>query len=121
MHISELSWNHVNHPSEVVKVGQEVEVQVLDVDLNRERISLGLKQTTEDPWRSLVKKYPVDAIVEGTVTKLVTFGAFVDLGEGVEGLVHISEMAKTHVDQPSQVCTVATSRPRSAPWATPSR
>ena len=106
VHISELSWNHVNHPSEVVKVGQEVEVQVLDVDLNRERISLGLKQTTEDPWRSLVKKYPVDAIVEGTVTKLVTFGAFVDLGEGVEGLVHISEMAKQHVDQPPQVCTV---------------
>ena len=106
VHISELSWNHVNHPSEVVKVGQEVEVQVLEVDLNRERISLGLKQTQEDPWRSLVKKYPVDAIVEGTVTKLVTFGAFVDLGDGVEGLVHISEMAKTHVDAPSQVCAV---------------
>ena len=106
IHISELSWNHVNHPSEVVKVGQEVEVQVLDVDLNRERISLGLKQTQEDPWRSLVKKYPVGAIVEGTVTKLVTFGAFVDLGDGIEGLVHISEMAKQHVDQPSQVCSV---------------
>ena len=106
IHISELSWNHVNHPSEVVKVGQEVEVQVLDVDLNRERISLGLKQTTEDPWRMLVKKYPVGAIVEGTVTKLVPFGAFVDLGEGIEGLVHISEMAKTHVDAPAQVCKV---------------
>ena len=106
VHISELSWNHVNHPSEVVKVGQEVEVEVLDVDLNRERISLGLKQTTEDPWRTLVKKYPVGAIVEGTVTKLVTFGAFVDLGEGIEGLVHISEMAKTHVDAPAQVCAV---------------
>ena len=106
VHISELSWNHVNHPSEVVKVGQEIEVQVLDVDLNRERISLGLKQTTEDPWRSLVKKYPVGAIVEGTVTKLVSFGAFVDLGDGVEGLVHISEMAKQHVDQPNQVCSV---------------
>ena len=106
IHISELSWNHVNHPSEVVKVGQEVEVQVLDVDLNRERISLGLKQTTEDPWRTLVKKYPIGAIVEGTVTKLVSFGAFVDLGDGVEGLVHISEMAKQHVDQPSQVCSV---------------
>ncbi len=106
IHISELSWNHVNHPSEVVKVGQEVEVQVLDVDLNRERISLGLKQTTEDPWRTLVKKYPVGAIVEGAVTKLVTFGAFVDLGDGVEGLVHISEMAKQHVDAPAQVCTV---------------
>ncbi|MBQ3282433.1 MAG: 30S ribosomal protein S1 [Atopobiaceae bacterium] len=106
IHISELSWNHVNHPSEVVKVGQEVEVQVLDVDLNRERISLGLKQTTEDPWHTLVRKYPVGAIVEGTVTKLVTFGAFVDLGEGIEGLVHISEMAKTHVDAPAQVCAV---------------
>ena len=106
IHISELSWNHVNHPSEVVKVGQEVEVEVLDVDLNRERISLGLKQTTEDPWRALVKKYPVGAIVEGTVTKLVPFGAFVDLGEGIEGLVHISEMANKHVDQPSQVTRV---------------
>jgi small subunit ribosomal protein S1 len=106
VHISELSWNHVNHPSEVVKVGQEIEVQVLDVDLNRERISLGLKQTTEDPWRVLVKKYPVGAIVEGVVTKLVSFGAFVDLGDGVEGLVHISEMARQHVDQPSQVCNV---------------
>ena len=106
VHISELSWNHVNHPSEVVHVGQEVEVEVLDVDLNRERISLGLKQTTEDPRRTLVKKSPVDSIVEGTVTKLVTFGAFVDLGDGVEGLVHISEMAKQHVDQPSQVCSV---------------
>ena len=92
IHISELSWNHVNHPSEVVKVGQEVEVEVLDVDLNRERISLGLKQTTEDPWRALVKKYPV--------------GAIVDLGEGIEGLVHISEMANKHVDQPSQVTHV---------------
>ena len=106
IHISELSRNHVNHPSEVVKVGQEVEVEVLDVDLNRERISLGLKQTTEDPWRALVKKYPVGAIVEGTVTKLVPFGAFVDLGEGIEGLVHISEMANKHVDQPSQVTHV---------------
>ena len=106
VHISELSGNHVNHPSEVVKVGQEVEVEVLDVDLNRERISLGLKQTTEDPWRSLVKKYPVGAIVEGVVTKLVSFGAFVDLGDGVEGLVHISEMAGKHVDQPAQVCSV---------------
>ena len=103
IHISELSWNHVNHPSEVVKVGQEVEVEVLDVDLNRERISLGLKQTTEDPWRALVKKYPEGAIVEGTVTKIVPFGAFVDLGDGIEGLVHISEMANKHVDHPSQV------------------
>ena len=106
IHISELSWNHVNSPSEVVKVGEVVEVEVLDVDTKRERISLGLKQTTEDPWRTLVKKYPIGAIVEGKVTKLVTFGAFVDLGDGVEGLVHISEMAHQHVDAPAQVCSV---------------
>ena len=106
VHISELSWSHVNHPSEVVKVGQEVEVEVLDVDMNRERISLGLKQTTEDPWRTLVKNYPVGAIIEGRVTKLVPFGAFVELGDGIEGLVHISEMAPRHVDVPSQVCNV---------------
>ena len=106
VHISELSWSHVNHPSEVVKVGQEVEVEVLDVDMSRERISLGLKQTTEDPWRTLVKNYPVGAIIEGKVTKLVPFGAFVELGDGIEGLVHISEMATRHVDVPSQVCNV---------------
>ena len=98
VHISELSWSHVNHPSEVVKVGQEVEVEVLDVDMSRERISLGLKQTTEDPWRTLVKNYPGGSIVEGTVTKLVPFGAFVELGDGIEGLVHISEMAGRHID-----------------------
>ena len=106
VHISELSWSHVNHPSEVVKVGQEVEVEVLDVDMSRERISLGLKQTTEDPWRTLVKNYPVGSIVEGTLTKLVPFGAFVELGDGIEGLVHISEMASRHVDVPSQVSNV---------------
>ena len=106
VHISELSWSHVNHPSEVVQVGQEVEVEVLDVDMSRERISLGLKQTTEDPWRTLVKNYPVGSIVEGTVTKLVPFGAFVELGDGIEGLVHISEMASRHVDVPSQVSNV---------------
>ena len=106
VHISELSWSHVNHPSEVVKVGQEVEVEVLDVDMSRERISLGLKQTTEDPWRTLVKNYPVGSIVEGTVTKLVPFGAVVELGDSIEGLVHISEMASRHVDVPSQVSNV---------------
>ena len=106
VHISELSWSHVNHPSEVVKVGQEVEVEVLDVDMNRERISLGLKQTTEDPWRTLVKNYPVGAIIEGKVTKLVPFCAFVELGDSIEGLVHISEMASKHVEVPSQVCSV---------------
>ncbi len=106
VHISELSWSHVNHPSEVVKVGDPVNVQVLDVDLSRERISLGLKQTTEDPWKQLVKNFPIGSIVEGTVTKLVPFGVFVELGDGVEGLVHISEMAKGHVETPDQVTAV---------------
>lgn len=103
VHISELSWNHVNHPSEVVKVGDEVEVEVLDVDLQRERISLGLKQTTEDPWIKLVESYPVGTIVDGNVTKIVPFGAFVELGDAVEGLVHISEMSARHIDTPAQV------------------
>ncbi|MCL2756526.1 MAG: 30S ribosomal protein S1 [Coriobacteriia bacterium] len=106
VHISELSWNHVSHPSEVVKVGDEVEVEVLEVDMNRERISLGLKQTTEDPWRQLIKNYPVGAILEGKVTKLLSFGAFVELGNTVEGLVHISEMAARHIIAPAQVARV---------------
>ena len=106
VHISELSWNHVNHPSEVVKVGQEVEVEVLDVDLSRERISLGLKQTTEDPWVKLVEQFPVGSIADGTVTKIVPFGAFIALGAGIEGLVHISEMAGRHIETPAQVCKV---------------
>ena len=106
IHISELSWSHVNHPSEVVKVGEEVEVEVLDVDLQRERISLGLKQTTEDPWTKLVETYPVGTVVDGKVTKIVPFGAFIELGANVEGLVHISEMAKKHIDSPAQVVHV---------------
>ena len=106
VHISELSWNHVNHPSEVVKVGDEVEVEVLDVDLQRERISLGLKQTTEDPWLKLIESYPVGTIVDGKVTKVVPFGAFVELGNNVEGLVHISDMAAKHIDTPAQVVKV---------------
>ncbi len=106
VHISELSWSHVNHPSEVVAVGDKVEVQVLDVDLDRERISLGLKQTQDDPWKQLVKSFQIGAIVAGKVTKIVPFGAFVEIGDGVEGLVHISEMAKGHVETPEDVVTV---------------
>ena len=106
VHISELSWNHVNHPSEVVKVGDEVEVEVLDVDLQRERISLGLKQTTEDPWLKLAEAFPIGSIVDGKVTKIVPFGAFIELNENIEGLVHISEMAGRHIDTPAQVAKV---------------
>jgi len=106
VHISELSWSHVNHPSEVVKVGDKVEVKVLEVDMDRERISLGLKQTQPDPWQELVKKYPIGSILEGKVTKIVPFGAFVELGDDIEGLVHISEMARGHVETPEQVTAV---------------
>ncbi len=106
VHISELSWSHVNHPSEVVAVGDKVEVQVLDVDLDRERISLGLKQTQDDPWKQLVKGFEIGAIVTGKVTKIVPFGAFVEIGDSVEGLVHISELAKGHVEKAEDVLTV---------------
>jgi len=106
VHISELSWSHVTHPSEVVKVGDAVEVKILEVNVKRERISLGLKQTQTDPWKELIAAFPVGAIVEGKVTKLVSFGIFVDLGQGVEGLVHISEMARGHVETPDQVVAV---------------
>jgi small subunit ribosomal protein S1 len=105
VHVSELSWKHVDHPSSVVQVGDEVTVQVLDVDLSRERISLSLKATQQDPWQEFADGHQVDELVYGRVTKLVPFGAFVQVGEGIEGLVHISEMAGHHVEAPEQVVT----------------
>ncbi|MHB1003196.1 MAG: 30S ribosomal protein S1 [Thermoleophilia bacterium] len=106
IHISELSWGHVNHPSEVLAVGQEVEVKVLDIDRDRQRVSLGLKQTQEDPWKKLVGSHEVGDMMTGTVTKLVSFGAFVQISEGIEGLVHISELASHHVEKPEEVVNV---------------
>jgi small subunit ribosomal protein S1 len=103
IHISELSWSHVNHPSEVLDIGQEVEVKVLDIDRDRQRISLGLKQTQTDPWQQVVDTYSEGDVVEGRVTKVVTFGAFVEILPGVEGLVHISELANHHVENPREV------------------
>ncbi|MCK9249238.1 MAG: 30S ribosomal protein S1 [Solirubrobacteraceae bacterium] len=103
IHISELSWTHVNHPTEVVAIGDTVQVKVLDIDRDRQRISLGLKQTQEDPWQRVVDTYNVGDELEGTVTKVVTFGAFVEIMEGVEGLVHISELAAHHVESPREV------------------
>ena len=105
VHVSELSWKHVDHPSSVVQVGDEVTVQVLDVDLSRERISLSLKATQQDPWQEFANGHQVGELVYGRVTKLVPFGAFVQVGEGIEGLVHISEMAVHHVEAPEQVVT----------------
>jgi small subunit ribosomal protein S1 len=103
IHISELSWNHVDHPSEVVQVGEEVEVKVLEVDRDRERISLGLKQTRKDPWQEIVERVSVGEQIHGRVTKLVSFGAFVEVAEGVEGLIHISELADHHVETPDEI------------------
>lgn len=105
VHVSELSWKHVDHPSSVVAVGDEIQVQVLEVDLDRERISLSLKATQQDPWQEFAGAHQVGELVYGRVTKLVPFGAFVQVGEGIEGLVHISEMSAHHVDLPEQVVT----------------
>ncbi|PXW26972.1 UNVERIFIED_CONTAM: SSU ribosomal protein S1P [Williamsia faeni] len=106
VHVSELSWKHIDHPSEVVAVGDEVTVEVLDVDLDRERVSLSLKATQEDPWRQFARTHAIGQIVPGKVTKLVPFGAFVRVEEGIEGLVHISELAERHVEVPDQVVAV---------------
>jgi len=103
IHISELSWGHVNHPSEVLSIGDTVKVKVLEIDRDRQRISLGLKQTQEDPWQRVVSAYNVGDVLEGKVTKVVNFGAFVEIMEGVEGLVHISELAQHHVENPREV------------------
>jgi len=103
IHISELSWSHVNHPSEILSIGDTVNVKVLDIDRDRQRISLGLKQTQEDPWQRVVDTYNVGDELEGKVTKVVTFGAFVEILDGVEGLVHISELAQHHVENPREI------------------
>jgi small subunit ribosomal protein S1 len=106
IHISELSWSHVDHPSEVLQVGDEVAVEILDVDLERERVSLSLKKAQEDPWEKLAKEQPAGSTVHGKVTKLVPFGAFVEIAPGVEGLVHISELAWEHIEFPEEVVSV---------------
>jgi small subunit ribosomal protein S1 len=106
VHVSELSWKHIDHPSEVVEVGQEVTVEVLDVDMDRERVSLSLKATQEDPWQAFARTHAIGQVVPGRVTKLVPFGAFVRVAEGIEGLVHISELAERHVEIPEQVVSV---------------
>ena len=106
VHVSELSWKHIDHPNEVVEVGDEVTVEVLEVDMDRERVSLSLKSTQEDPWQHFARTHQLGQIVPGNVTKLVPFGAFVRVQEGIEGLVHISELAERHVEIPEQVVQV---------------
>ncbi|MCT1685917.1 30S ribosomal protein S1 [Pseudoglutamicibacter cumminsii] len=106
VHVSELSWKHIDHPSEVVEVGQKVTVEVLEVDMSRERVSLSLKATQEDPWQTFARTHALGQVVPGKVTKLVPFGAFVRVEDGIEGLVHISELAERHVDLAEQVVQV---------------
>ena len=100
VHVSELSWQHVNHPGEMVKVGDKVQVKVLEVDRDRERISLSIRQTSDDPWDVFAREHEVGDVVDGVVTKTVPFGAFVSVAEGVEGLVHVSEIASHRVESP---------------------
>ena len=109
VHVSELSWKHIEHPGEVVEVGQPVTVEVLEVERDRERISLSLKATQEDPWQTFARTHQLGEIVPGTVVKLVPFGSFVRVEDGIEGLVHVSELAERHVEIPEQVVSVGES------------
>lgn len=107
LHITDMSWGRVSHPSEVVDLGQEIEVKVLDIDWDRERISLGLKQLHAYPWENVAEKYPVGARVQGKVVSITNYGAFVELEPGIEGLVHISEMSWTRsVRHPSKIVSI---------------
>ena len=106
IHISDLSWNRIKHPSEVVKVGDKVKVKVLALDEARNRISLGLKQTVEEPWEAFKKNVEVGSVVEGKVVNLLDFGAFVRLKDGVDGLLHVSQISKDHINKPSDVLKI---------------
>ena len=107
LHITDMSWGRISHPSEVVAIDDEIEVKVLDYDLQRERISLGLKQVTNSPWETIEEKYPVGSRVTGQVVNVMPYGAFVKLEEGIEGLVHISEMSWTRqVSHPSELVNI---------------
>lgn len=107
LHITDMSWGRVSHPSEMVKTGEEITVCIIDIDQNRERVSLGLKQLSSNPWDDIEKKFPINAKVRGKVVNLVPYGAFIELEEGVEGLVHVTEMSWTkRITKPSEVLSV---------------
>ena len=107
LHITDLSWGRVNHPSELVKLDQQIEVMILDYNENKDRISLGLKQLQPHPWEKVEEKYPVDSVIKGRVVSLTDYGAFIELEKGIEGLIHISEMSwSQHIKHPSQLLTV---------------
>lgn len=105
LHVSDISWNRIGHPGQALKEGQKVRVTVLNMDKERERISLGLKQTQDDPWTKVPTKYPVGTVTDGKITRLTDFGAFVELEPGIEGLVHVSQISRERVEKPSDVLT----------------
>src|SRR5690606_13286472 len=107
LHITDMSWGRISHPSQMVKQGEEVEVMIIEVDREKERVSLGLKQLTKNPWDAIEQKYPVGVKVHGRVVNLVPYGAFIELEEGVEGLVHVTELSWTRrISKPSEVLKV---------------
>jgi small subunit ribosomal protein S1 len=107
IHVSDMSWTRkINHPSEVLQKGQKVEAVVLEIDPQNNRISLGLKQAQDDPWNTILARYSVGQVVKGKVTKVATFGAFVEIEEGVDGLVHVSQISDEHVERVKDVLKV---------------
>lgn len=107
LHITDMSWGRISHPSEMIKIGEEIEVMIIDVDLDRERVSLGIKQMKSNPWDAIENKYPVNARVKGKVVNLVPYGAFIELEEGVEGLVHLTEFSWTkRITKPGEMLRV---------------
>jgi small subunit ribosomal protein S1 len=107
IHVSDLSWTRkINHPSEVFKKGDEVEAEVIDIDKTNQRISLGIKQLSDDPWKNIDQKYKIGDLVKGNVTKLASFGAFVQLADDIDGLVHISQLSEDHVAKVKDVLKV---------------
>jgi 4-hydroxy-3-methylbut-2-enyl diphosphate reductase len=106
VHLSELSWNKIKHPSEVVKVGDQVTVTVLEFDRDKKRISLGYKKTSDNPWNKLTEKYQIGDVINGKVVRLVPFGAFVEIEEGIDGLVHISQISSVRIGKPGDVLKV---------------
>jgi len=107
LHITDMSWGRISHPSEMLKIGEEVKIMIIEVDRDRERVSLGLKQTTSNPWEGIENRYPLDSKVNGKIVNLVPYGAFVEIEEGVEGLVHVTELSWTRrINKPNEVLKV---------------
>ena len=102
-----MSWGRINHPSEMVKQGEEIEVMIIEIDRERERVSLGLKQLADNPWEKIEERFPIGSTVKGKVVNLVPYGAFIEIQEGVEGLVHVTELSWTkRISKPSEVLRI---------------